>query len=91
CDACNTSGGVALSRCEPEDAAAFVECLRGLNRCACPAGDVSKCPGTNQTCENLQCFECGEPDGGGQQSHQCKKTGPNSKCQATSGTFGSCN
>ncbi|MGH7330006.1 MAG: hypothetical protein ACREJX_16795, partial [Polyangiaceae bacterium] len=62
CDACNNvDGGVAVSRCEPQDAAAFAECLAGFSRCPCPS-DEHDCPGNNQTCVSNLCFECGEPD-----------------------------
>jgi hypothetical protein len=74
CDACGTDAGVALSRCEPEDASAYAECLVGLNRCPCSTGSASACPGMNQTCENDVCFECAEPDAG-DQGHACEQSG----------------
>jgi hypothetical protein len=90
CDACGADGGLALSRCETGDASAFSECLVGLNRCACPGNDVSKCVGMNQTCENNQCFECGEVDASAaQNTHQCEK-GAGNNCHISSGTYGAC-
>jgi hypothetical protein len=86
CNACGADGGLALARCEPEDAAAYAECLGGLDRCACATGNASACPGGNQTCENNECFECGEPDGGNQVGHSCE-SGGGKKCQAS----GACN
>jgi len=86
CDACGTNGSVALSRCEPQSPTAFAECLSGLNRCGCSNGNASSCPGNNQTCENKQCFECGEPDGGNQINHFCEKGG-GARCESG----GACN
>ncbi len=91
CDACLGNGTPAVARCEPQDAAAFSECLAGFSRCPCPSSDAGQCPGDNQTCTSGQCFECGEVDAGnvddtepcktGTGSHQCKSDSSYVKCK----------
>ena len=60
CDACNADGGLAVLRCEPEDASAFGECLAGFSRCPCPS-DQGNCFSNNDTCVGNLCYECGDP------------------------------
>lgn len=70
CNACFSDGGAAVAVCVPADPTSVSACLAGFSRCPCPT-NVSQCPGAYQTCENNECFACGEPDAGND-GHGCK-------------------
>ncbi|MEO7113690.1 MAG: hypothetical protein ABI183_24845 [Polyangiaceae bacterium] len=87
CDSCFSDGGRSFSACEPQDAAAYSACLVGQTRCPCT--DQGNCPGPNQTCEGMMCFECGEVDAGNS-GDICKTGSGGHMCKTDQTHYGEC-